>query len=648
MSSMEMTETGHRLALFGIPPGASRDVRGILARLLVADSLSFGELQTARDIVGRCAEAVDDAVYVFLAAMFISQRAGNACLRAEKGVDLLVRGGHLENGDDEGVSNDDYAARVRAVWDSAVAATEKIAGDVIVKRAGPDGARWFFRRDLDAVEAVSAALSERARTAEGDERLSDAELAAAIGFDGFRLNDQQIEAVRKVVRNSFLVVTGGPGTGKTTVVCAMLRALMARGVALDEIALVAPTARAAQRVGEALRDQCARAAGLGAAVRRQIESLDGSTIHSLLGGFPPDWKYTRENRLPLRLVVVDESSMVDLHLMKALIAALPDACRLVLLGDKDQLPSVDTGAVLGDMVGRQDAPFVVRLTQSKRFSDEFAACARAVNAGDAQTFWKTTVQLRVTDTICPASVAGEATAGGCFCAVVPEKATAAVWRRGFVEWAARQGLLDDGRLVELSSDAGLKEDESLAKGILSAKTKEIFAELNRSRILTVVREGVFGVQGVNELLIQKRFGGRRPLNPLVKTGVPVMITRNAPARRLWNGDVGVTVEGRSGLTVIFPRGDQVVSCPVGLLPEHELAYAMTVHKSQGSEFDNVMVVLPDDHAHPLLNRQIVYTGITRAKKRALIVGTSAAVATALARKIERETGVRVCEGPAPL
>lgn len=122
-------------------------------------------------------------------------------------------------------------------------------------------------------------------------------------------------------------------------------------------------------------------------------------------------------------------------------------------------------------------------------------------------------------------------------------------------------------------------------------------------------------------------------------GVPIMVTHNTPDRNLFNGDVGVTVRGPHGMVVLFPRGAKTIACPVALLPEHELAYAMTVHKSQGSEFENVMVVLPDDEKHPLLNRQIVYTGITRAKKRAVIVGTEDALKAALSRKIERDTGV---------
>ena len=638
---MEIKEIVRRLSLFGIPRGDSRVVREILARLVAADSISFGELQTARDIVGRSAGCENDAVYLFLAAMFISQRGGNAFLRAEKGATLLLQGGYVEDAQDGNVPNDEYAAMVQAEWDAAASAAEKLDGDVIAKRSSSDGDSWFFQRNLAAVEAVSGALAERAAKADGEEALSEAELDAAIGFEGFELNEKQVEAVRRVAQNRFVVVTGGPGTGKTTVVCAMLRALMARGIELDEIALAAPTGRAAQRMGEALRDQCARSRGLDMDMRKKIEALDGYTIHSLLGGFPPNWKYTEKNKLPLKLVVVDESSMVDLHLMKALIAALPDDCRLVLLGDKDQLPSVETGAVLGDMVGMREASFVVRLTESKRFTKEFAECANAVNTGDVGRFTGVTSEIQANDGAWLASFDDEKTENRCFRYVFPERANPSGCHARFLEWATHYGLLGDGRLVTLASDSRLKDDEALTNGVLSEKAKAIFAALNLSRILTVVRKGPYGVYGVNELLVKMRFDGRLPFNPLVKAGVPVMITRNTPARRLWNGDVGVTVEGRSGMMVIFPRGDKVVSCPVGLLPDHELAYAMTVHKSQGSEFENVMVVLPDDENHPLLNRQIVYTGITRAKKRAVIVGTEAALTVALKKKLERDTGLAI-------
>ena len=637
---MEVTEIVRRLSLFGIPRGESRNVREFLARLVAAGSLSLGELQTARDIVAR-AGCVDDAVYLFLAAMFISQREGNAFLRPEKGAALLQKGGYLEEPAEGTVPNEVFLKTVQAAWNDAKAAAESLVGDVVVRKTDAAGDSWFFQRNLSAVEAVSSGLAERAGQGKGDHALSDAELKAAIGFNGFELNREQVQAVKMVAQKRFVVVTGGPGTGKTTVVCAMLRALMARGLELDEIALAAPTGRAAQRMGEALRNQCVNAKGLDSEMRVKIESLDGSTIHSLLGGFPPNWRFTAENKLPLKLVVVDESSMVDVHLMKALVAALPSDCRLVLLGDKDQLPSVETGALLGDIVGGRASSFVVRLVESKRFTADFAAGANAINEGDAASFARSAAEVASDNGGWLATFDAADTENRCFRCLLPEKANPSVSRDLLLEWAAHYGLLNGGRLVALASDPDLKQDEALTDEKLSDKAKAIFAELERSRILTVVRRGPCGVHGVNELLVKARFGGRLPFNPLAKAGVPVIVTRNTPARKLWNGDVGVTVEGKTGMVVMFPRGDKVVCCPTGLLPEHDLAYAITVHKSQGSEFGNVLVVLPDDEHHPLLNRQLVYTGITRAKKRAVILGTAGALKHAIETKVERDTGIEL-------
>lgn len=640
-NNMEIMEVKRFLSLLGIPQKANADdMHDILARLVAAGSLSFGELQTARDIVNRT-KCANNAAYLFLAAMFISQKGGNAFLRPEKGVSLLLAGGHLEETMEGAISDEKYAEKVNQAWQDAVAAAESVKGDVVIKvekNDRTDDIRWFFQRNLSAVKTVSETIATLAQRADGDKPLSETELGAATGFKGFELNDQQKEAVRKVAQNRFVIVTGGPGTGKTTVVCAMLRALMARGLDVDEIALAAPTGRAAQRMGEALRNQCAAAKDLKPEIKKNIESLEGSTIHSLLGGYPPEWKYKADNRLPLKLVVVDESSMVDIHLMAALLAALPSTCRLVLLGDKDQLPSVETGALLGDIVGGKDAPVVVRLTESKRFTKAFAESAQSINSGDSVKFNASAAALS-TDGKWLNTFDSPDAENKCFRCLLPKDAKPSLCHERLLDWATHYGLLNEKGLVELASDTQLKDDEALTEGKYSPKAKAIFDELDRSRILTVVRKGPYGVHGVNELLVKARFGGRLPFNPLVKAGVPVIITRNTPSKKLWNGDVGVTVHGKSGMVVMFPRGDKVVCCPVGLLPEHELAYAITVHKSQGTEFGNVLVVLPNNKDHPLLNRQLVYTGITRAKKRAVILGTKDALNHAIETKVERDTGI---------
>ena len=637
---VDFVEIVRRLTLFGIPSHDVAGIRSMLARLVFARSLSLGELQIARDIVQRTPLGEDEPfAYLLIAALFLSEHGGNTFLRPEKGVELLTMGGYLEADETAETSNAAYGEQLAAVWGKAVAAAEALDGDVLIKRTGSSGVGWFFRRNAEAVSAVVRGLDALdAVQEEMSSELSEQELSAATEFTGFTLNAQQIEAVRTVVTRRFTVVTGGPGTGKTTIVCAFLRALMGRDLTPSEIALVAPTGRAAQRMGEALRAQCANAAKMSKEVRAQIESLSGTTIHSLLGGFPPNWKHTSDNKLPLKLVVVDESSMVDVQLMKALIEALPSDCRLVLLGDKDQLPSVEVGAVLGDLVARRQGTSVVRLTVSNRFRGALADCAAAINAGDFVAFRASAPDLGAAEADWTAPLVEKTTENACFRYEWTEGTTVNL-RRCLTDWAERFGLLADGELSRLASDAALAEDDALTQGVNTPRAQAIFAALDRSRILTVVREGPFGARGVNDCLLRRRFGGRIPQNPLDEVGIPVIVTRNVAARDLWNGDVGVTVRGAHGLVVIFPRGDRVVTCPVGLLPPHEIAYAITIHKSQGSEFGNVLVLLPNDVTNPLLTRPLLYTGVTRAKKRAVVMGARAAIEKALRTQVHRDSNL---------
>ena len=633
--------------LFGIPAkgDGEEEVRNILARILAGGSLSLSDMQSARDVAEHL-HAQTPGVYLFLAAMQLSLKAGNTFLRIDRGPDLLKAAVRVED-DDDGAH--DKPVDVCACWaQCAVAAGETLAkGDgqiVVCKDVAKSEKGWFFTRVWDSVKAVSDRLSEMASENDIGELAEDI-VKRAVRFNGkdggFSLNAEQQQAVRTVGKRRFTVVTGGPGTGKTTVVCAILRALMERGdVAGEDVALVAPTGRAGQRMGESIHDQCAAAVEMPPEIKRQIEEMSGATIHTTLGGLPPNWKYTKENQLPYKLVIVDESSMVDVHLMKALLDALPDECRLVLLGDKDQLPSVDAGAVLGDVVANFDERTVVELKESNRFTGALADCACAVNNGNKLLFEQSAKKLPVdgeawTETL---SKTDDDNINRVFYYELEESMSPAAFRKLILAWVRNYGLLEDGGLVA-AAKAVEPTDDVFKDGEKKGRVAELFKCLECSRILTVVRKGPFGASTINDLVVTERFGGRRPANPLSKVGVPVMVTRNTRERNLWNGDIGVTVKGPDGMVVLFPRGDKVAVCTVGLLPEHELAYAMTVHKSQGSEFDNVMVVLPDDKEHPLLNRQIVYTGITRAKKRAVIMGTNEALGTALERKLNRDTGI---------
>ena len=615
------------LARFNIP-STSPDptVRNILSSLLTARALTLGELQIARDIIARRPTAktpnVEPYAYLFIAALFLANHLGNTFLRANKALPLL----HAALYDTPNLPPDVLAS----IWPRALIAAEKLEGDIIIRKSSPQGDGWFFQKNFAAVEAVQNALHELETAAPSNfgESLSSAELDTArkIGEDKF-LNDEQLTAVQTVVTHRFAVVTGGPGTGKTTIVRAFLRTLRNRGLNSERIALIAPTGRAAQRMGESIH-------GID-----QLDALSSCTIHALLGGRPPRWKHTAENKLPHELIVVDEASMVDIHLMNALLAALSPTCRLVLLGDKDQLPSVEIGAVLGDIVSHRSGECVVHLKESKRFTGSLAKCAAAINQGDISTFESNSTDLGQYAQNWLAHIASPNTKNQCFRYLLPPSPRPADCHTLLKEWTAQSGLLEKGLVVRLASGPKLAADLIASNGQETPKANELFSALNSFRILTVVHEGPYGNKTINEVLARLRLGKTAANNPLSRPGVPIMITANTPSRNLWNGDIGVTVQSENGLVAIFRRGKKYILCPVGLLPPHELAYAITVHKSQGSEFQNVLLLLPSDEKNPLLSRPLVYTGVTRAKDRALVMTTHASLIKALATQLHRDTSL---------
>jgi exodeoxyribonuclease V alpha subunit len=365
---------------------------------------------------------------------------------------------------------------------------------------------------------------------------------------------------------------------------------------------------------------------------------EASTLHRLLGIAPG--RVARhdgaERTLPYDLVVVDEASMVDLALMAALFRALPPSARLVLVGDKDQLASVETGTVLSDVcralganrfsaafcdafqratartlpaaTGESHAPDAVVELQRNYRSDaapDIATLAAAIRDGDAAGVTAKVAQLT-----------GEAATGG----VVAEfPAVREAWLAGL-----RARLLEHARAVRAD-----------------ATPEERLATLSRFRILAPRREGFCGVRHLNELFEEALdAAGARTLRDVQYAGRPVMVLENDYALRLFNGDTGVLVESADGLQAAFagdaPGGIRLF--PPQRLPRHETAHAMTVHKSQGSEFDEVLLVLPDA-AHPLLTRELVYTGLTRARRRVTVLAAAGALEKAAVTPLRRDSGL---------
>jgi exodeoxyribonuclease V alpha subunit len=550
-------------------------------------------------------------------------------------------------------------AAVPAALPAAMAVVERARtsdpGDPVTQLFGRPGERkplvidgeWLYAQRMHALEErfsdrVRARLARAGKSRET--RALNRAVAAVTGGPP-PLTDEQKRAVQQGVAAPLALITGGPGTGKTTIVVALVRALAWLGERPDAMGIAAPTGKAAQRLHEALR------AGLSSAARDMADAAlpqmvaPPQTLHRLLGWSPHTGRFAHHenNPLPYRVIVVDEASMIDLAMMDRLLRALSPEARLVLLGDADQLPSVEAGAAFRDLCAGLGA---VRLTVNLRVAREPSAqrivsAAQAVNAGrlderfdDAVATRRAVDQLRfegVEHLAAPWSVVGDAVLD-------------AWWKLriasldGFASRAARTFRARDGAL-EASSDP---DDDLRALTDLYAK----------SRVLCATRVSGFpaSVEAVNERMLM-RLGdatGRRSRASRWRQaarltgGAPVVVERNDYERQLYNGDSGLIVRAEPGdgapQLAVFRRATGFEAFPLDALGEVSPAFAMTVHKAQGSEFDHVLVVLPEEDL-PLLTRELVYTALTRARHSVLIVGDRDLLARAVGRVVQRHCGL---------
>lgn len=439
-----------------------------------------------------------------------------------------------------------------------------------------------------------------------------------------RLNPEQAQAVRAALQRAVTVVSGGPGTGKTTTALTIVRAFLRAGLQPSDVTLAAPTGKAAQRLTDALTAGLARLEVRSADDENLARTLrPAETLHRLLGYVPRAQRFLHHAANPLRtrLCLIDESSMVDLFLMDRLLAALPTDATLVLLGDADQLPSVAAGAVLRDL-----APYAVRLGTSHRADArdpsgaQILAAARAIQAG---------------------SRAGLDAAAGHALRVLPS--------------AARAQVLDQWLAERLVVPRPLARAGWVARGADGAVAPEAEARLTAlarhhqtSRILCVTQGRPTGARAVNAWVATQLGGApERGYDVPLRPGDPVMMLRNDYQRGLWNGDQGLVIAWQDdrrahdsrALAVAFPHGDRWVTWPLEPLRDHLThAYALTVHKAQGSEHDAVLVLLPDE-VIPLVTRELLYTALTRARRTAWIVGPDEVLTAAIARPLARASGL---------
>ena len=498
-------------------------------------------------------------------------------------------------------------------------------------------------------------------------------------------NDEKIDwqkiAAAVAVMKRICVISGGPGTGKTHTVAKILALLLEQPwPAKPRIKLAAPTGKAASKLGESIR-MAGTTLDCSAEVRAAIPQ-EAATIHRLLQTRSGNrgFGYNEENRLPVDIMIIDEASMIDLALMSHLTQALPDRARLMLLGDKDQLASVEAGSVLGDICDRSNVhPMSSRFRQKIEY-----LTGQKITNGDQKTGSRSCLRDNIVQLVKSYRFDAKSGIGALSRAVKAGNADAAVR-------ILHSGTDRSVRWIQIGSaedfyhrlrDAVIQGYRAYLRIEQPIKALETFG---RFRILCAVRKGPYGVESVNrfsEQILKEQ--------SLISTtvhgpggwyhGRPVMITQNDYQLGLYNGDIGLALNDSAsavnqrlsdkrtaGMTAVDPiqshlfasrmrspydgvegQGIRLIlndadgnrrSLPVYRIGSCETVYAMTVHKSQGSEFDDVHIVLPDTDS-PVLSRELIYTAITRARHRVCIWGAEKVLRSAIGRRIQRTSGLR--------
>jgi len=465
-----------------------------------------------------------------------------------------------------------------------------------------------YWREERQIAADLLALRDGAPAGVNDDRLA-AGLARL--FPG-EADARQRLAAETAVRRRLTVVAGGPGTGKTTTVARIVALLLEQAASAEApeplVALAAPTGKAAARLVEAVHEE---AAGLDVSddIRARLGALDASTLHRLLGWRPSShsrFRHDRGNRLPHDVVIVDETSMVSLSLMARLVEAVRAEARLILVGDPGQLTSIEAGAVLGDIVGADAsaAGGIVVLDRVHRFGGSIARVAEAIRGGDADA--------------------------------VVEALDAVTW----IPFDAA----DPDAMPSLGPvhDGAVATTRAVMEAARAGAGEAALAALGGFRVLCAHRRGPHGVTAwtsqIETWLAQEIDGFGTEGDWYV--GRPLLVTENDYGLRLYNGDTGVVIAtGPGHVSAAFERQGQILEFSPTRLAAVDTVYAMTVHKSQGSQFDTAAVLLPDPTSH-VLTRELLYTAVTRARRELILVGTEEAIRAAVARPVARASGLR--------
>lgn len=587
---------------------------GVLAQANAAGWIEAADVHVA-DRLARLTGEEDETVVLAVALTVRAAREGSSCLDPDAALAAL-REPPSEDDGDPGVPAapaellaalpEDAQAWLDAVRESRCAAQ----GTVVVEHD-------LVYLDRYHREEVFVAQTLRDRAALPSEPVDDGVLEAGLDrvFRGDSWGEQR-DAVRAAARQRTTILVGGPGTGKTSTVAGLLALLVEQsegGSRRPAVALAAPTGKAAARLTESVRGAVA---AFESQDRERVGAMEAVTLHRLLGWRPGSstrFRRDRSNPLPHDIVVVDEASMLSLTMAARLLEALRPSARLVLVGDPDQLASVEAGAVLADLVAGYegvDGSPVSRLLTSHRFGRRIGSLAAAVRDGDADEVVRLLRSAPAED-----AQDDEDISVSYIEIQEPDEAHRAL----------------EGHLLERA--------ERLRRLGLSGDTRAALRALDEHRLLCAHRDGPWGVSSWN-LRVERGLAERTGYHGRQHAGRPLLVTANDHRLGLSNGDTGVVVLGPDDrLVAAFGDPNAPTTYGASTVADAETAHAMTIHKSQGSQAQHVTVLLPDARSR-LLTRELLYTGLTRAVDRVTIVGSEAAVRGAVEQRTARASGLR--------
>ncbi len=554
----------------------------------------------AKFIAAQSGLGIDDLVCLSAALVCEANQQGSVC------IDLSQLGNKPLFGSTSIDAGHIQSAETPAAWQQRLLASSSVGRPGETTPLTLDGMRLYLNRFWFYEDFLARKILHMLESDPGDDRISVAELVESMFAQAGGIDQDQKNAIVIAASRLFCVISGGPGSGKTSTVIRLLSVLLTQNPEC-RIAIAAPTGKAAARMIDAIH---ARVDQL--EIDARLKSLmpdKAQTIHRLLRYRRQGFEYNEQHRLPVDCVIIDEASMIDLKLMFHLVSALPNDARLILLGDRDQLSSVAAGNVLGDITGHGHEPdydsgsiekSIALLRSNYRFNQDsaIAELSSLINQG------KKTEAIEL----------------------LQQNERGLHWYK------------EDGNQINVSV---LRWIDAAYQTIFECETPELALKVYQStRVLCTTNRGPLGIESINRG-ISRVFQQRNQMPESDRYhGLPIMITRNHQQLELFNGDTGILWDFGTGLRACFLDSEGGIrDLAVNRLPTFTPAWASTVHKSQGSEFDSVLLILPSDPDSEVLSRELLYTAVTRAREQFVLHASVNAVYCAVESFTRRHSGL---------